>query len=91
MKVRGIKNQIWYAREYDVRNLEMTEHRRYYLRFQKRSCYNRYSGIYKIICKASQVLQLLQSVLADIFTCSPQVDGRQEWEKTCFRSSRAGW
>lgn len=55
----------------------MTEHRRYSLRFQKWPCCNQYTGIYKIICKATQVLQLLQSVLADIFTCSIQVGGRQ--------------
>lgn len=85
------KPHICFAREHDVRNLEMNEHRRYYLRFQKRSCCNRYSGIHKIVCKASQVLQLLQPVLTDIFMGSIQVDGRQEWAKTHFTSSRAGW
>lgn len=92
--MRGLGNekpQIYCVRDHNVKNLKMTEHRRYYLMFQKWSCCNRYSGIYKITCKASQVRQLLQSVLANIFTCSVQVDGRQEWGKTCFRSSRAGY
>lgn len=55
-------------------NLEMTEHRRSYLGFLKWSCCNRYSGAYKIVCKASQVLQVLQPVLARICICFVQVD-----------------
>lgn len=39
------KPRVCYAREYGVRNLEMTEHRRWYLGFLKWSCCNGYSGI----------------------------------------------
>lgn len=63
------KPQQCYAREYDVRNLEMAEHRRLYRGFLKWSSCNGYSGAYKIVCKASQVLQQLQPVLARIFIC----------------------
>lgn len=81
--MRNEKPQICYARECDVRNLEMTEGRRHYLRFEKQPCCNWYGGIYEIIHKARP--QLLQSVLADVFTRSAQGDGRQQWAKTCFR------
>lgn len=43
------KSRICYAREYDARNLETTEHRRCYLGFQKWSCFKGHSGVYKIV------------------------------------------